>query len=74
MKELLNNAINTAKTAIIWLGVLLIFSSFALNFWLVATNHMQNEMIKENADYVKYRDSLQLEQMDRNSDRLGIRK
>lgn len=69
MKEFFNNAVYAAKTAAIWLGILLIFSSILLNFWFAATIHIQNDMIKDSGEYLKYRDSIQLEMMDRKTDK-----
>jgi hypothetical protein len=69
MKEIIENSWNMIKLVFSWLGTILIFSSFVLNFWFAGIIQMNNAAIKENGDYLKYRDSIQLELMDRITDK-----
>ena len=69
MKEFFNNALEMAKTIAIWLGVLLVFSSLLLNFWLVGQMQINKDIQKDSGEYLRYRDSIQLELMDRITDK-----
>lgn len=68
MKEILENSWNMIKLIFSWLGILLIFSSFILNFWFAGVIYTDRGIIDSNADYMRHRDSIQLELMDRITD------
>lgn len=48
-----------------WLFSFLILGSLMLNFCLIGVIYIDREIIQEHSNYMKHRDSIQLELMDR---------
>lgn len=65
MEKIIENTWNMIKIIFAWVFVFLITGSFILNFWLAGIIHVDREIINEYSIYMKHRDSIQLELMDR---------
>lgn len=69
MKRFLVNAFIAAKAVFGWLFVILVAGSFMANIWFAGIIYANNDLIKDNGKYLRYRDSVQLELMDRLTDK-----
>lgn len=69
MRKFLEDAFVAAKTLFVWLGAILVFSSLLLNFYLVGQVKIAEDVQKDNGTYLRFRDSVQLELMDRITDK-----
>lgn len=66
--------INSVKIILSWLGTLLIFFSFALNLFFGGIIWVDREQLREMDSYIRYKDSIQLQLMDRIVDENDLRK
>lgn len=66
--------VNSVKIILSWLGTLLIFFSFALNLFFGGIIWVDREQLKEMDSYIRYKDSIQLQLMDRIVDENDLRK
>jgi hypothetical protein len=66
--------VNSVKIILSWLGTLLIFFSFALNLFFGGIIWVDREQLREMDSYIRYKDSIQLQLMDRIVDENDLRK
>lgn len=67
--ETLKTLWENIKIVCSWIGIILTFGSFALNFYFAGIIYTNNDIIKDTQNYLQYKDSVQLELMDRITDR-----
>jgi hypothetical protein len=74
MKEFLEKLMESVKIMFSWLTTILICCSIALNFYFAGVIWVDRDIIKNNQDYLQYKDSIQLHLMDKITDRNNIKK
>jgi hypothetical protein len=69
MKEFIEKTWEILKVILSWLFAFLVMGSFVLNFWLIGIVQTDRDVMKDSSEYLRHRDSIQLELMDRITDK-----
>lgn len=69
MEKLYRYTVVLFRTICMWLFAILVFLSFTANVWMGSVLYTHEQVMKESADYLRYRDSMDLEFRDRMIDK-----